>query len=145
MENTIREAAAWVNERRGTGWREQHLENALAAELRTHGLVVVQQPTVHATLVLSSGLEIQVGTLRPDLLVRTPADFSGPVDLEQCYVELKTVAQGRGTSVSRAHMDQAQGYATQTGVPCVAVIFYADRTVTTYTAESVDVQMADGF
>ena len=58
--------------REGTGWREQHLENALAAELRTRGLIVVQQPTVHATIVLSTGFEIQVGTLRPDLLVPQP-------------------------------------------------------------------------
>lgn len=145
MEETIRDAAAWVNERRGTGWREQHLENALAAELRTRGLVVVQQPTVHATIVLSTGLEIQVGTLRPDLLVRTSAGNPNVGNFEQYYVELKTVAQGRGTSVSRAHMDQAQGYAAQTGVPCIAVIFYADRTVTTYTTAPADVQMADGF
>ncbi|MGB0550731.1 MAG: GxxExxY protein [Limisphaerales bacterium] len=130
MADAIAEAAEWVNQHRGMGWRETHLENALAAQLRVQGMLVVQQPTVAATIPLSNGIEMQVGSLRPDLLVRTSADG---VEIEQFYVEIK-LSQSPRANVSQAHLHQAQGYASQTGVPCIAVFFCNDRTVGTHIA-----------
>ena len=128
MADVIENAAIHVNGHRGSGWRETHIEAALAAELHVQGLVVVRQPTVPATFRLSNGIEIQVGSLRPDLLVRTSRDG---LEIEQFYVEIKVTGQGRTANVSRAHMDQAEGYATQTGIPCVALFFHSDMTVST--------------
>ena len=130
MAEAITEAAEWVNQHRGMGWRETHLENALAAQLRVQGMLVVQQPTVAATMRLSNGVETQVGSLRPDLLVRTS---SNGVEIEQFYVEIK-ISQTPRANVSQAHLHQASGYASQTGVPCIAVFFCNDRSVGTHIA-----------
>lgn len=128
MAHAVREAAEWVNQQRGMGWRETHLEEALAAQLRTQGLVVVQQPVVPATMHLSNGVEVQVGSLRPDLLVRTSTN--GTV-IEQFYIEIK-VSQTPRANFTQSHLQQTEGYASQTGVPCIAIVFCCDRTVSTH-------------
>jgi len=132
MVDAVQSAVSWINQRRGSGWRETHFENALAQQMRAQGLFVVQQPVVPATLCLSTGIEVQVGALRPDLLVRTSQNG---VDIDQFYIEIKiSSAQNRTANVTRAHMDQAEGYAAQTGIPCIAVFFNGDRTAGTHVA-----------
>lgn len=130
MAEVVREAAEWVNQHRGLGWRETHLEQALAAQMRTQGVLVVQQPTVAATMMLSNGLETQVGSLRPDMLIRTSVNGH---DIVQFYIEIKISQGGRG-NFTQSHLQQAEGYASQTGVPCIAVCFSPDRSVSTHVA-----------
>lgn len=133
MVDAVREAAEWVNQQRGMGWRETHFEQALAAQLRVQGLLVVQQPVVSATMLLSNGLEIQVGSLRPDLLVRTSTNGTA---IEQFYVEIK-VSQTPRANFTQSHLQQTEGYASQTGVPCIAIVFCCDQTVSTHVAEPI--------
>ena len=128
MADAVREAAEWVNEHRGMGWRETHLEQALAAQLRIQGILVIQQPTVAATMVLSNGVEMQVGSLRPDLLVRTSTNGHA---IQQFYIEIK-ISHGARGNFSQTHLQQTEGYASQTGVPCIAIIFCSDRSVSTH-------------
>lgn len=137
MNAIVEAAASWVNDKRGMGWRESHIEQAMAAELRSRGFLVVQQPTVPATIVLSNGVEVPVGSLRPDLLVRTSIDGC---DIEQCYIELKLSPTAR-TNVTQTLIDQTDSYAKQSGIPCIGVYFSSDRTFGTYESLREDLKV----